>query len=43
VLQHQLAHHDPLTERERERAVVLDAGGDAAAVAARIRVAAARQ
>jgi hypothetical protein len=43
VLHHQLAHHDPLTEQERERAVVLDAGSDAAAAAARILAAAARQ
>lgn len=34
VLQHQLAHHDPLSAEERDLAVRLDAEGDVAVVAA---------
>ncbi|RPH97224.1 MAG: aminoglycoside phosphotransferase [Lysobacterales bacterium] len=43
VLHHQLAHCDPLTEQERERAVVLQAGSDTAAAAALIHAAAVRR
>jgi predicted kinase len=43
VLRHQLSHHDPLAPDERQSAVRLDAGSDAATAVARVLAATGRQ